>query len=94
MTYAFNIIANFLRAQTLYVVTGGRAVLSPVRSCNLSENPPRQRTLQRCFGDAGSRFVHLNNALVEHGIGDLDEPGDVCADYEIAGLPVLFRSVP
>ena len=40
------------------------------------------------------RFIQLNNTLIEHGIGDLDEPGYVCADHEIAGLRVLFRSVP
>ena len=39
-------------------------------------------------------FKHLNNTLVEHGIGDFHESGYVCADHEIAGLTVLFRSIP
>ena len=41
-----------------------------------------------------SLLLMLNNALVEHGIGHLYEASDVCADNEIAGLPVLFRGVP
>ena len=36
----------------------------------------------------------LHNALVEHGIGDFYEAGDVRAYYEIAGLSVLFGGVP
>jgi hypothetical protein len=36
----------------------------------------------------------LHNALVEHGIGDFYEASDVCADHEIAGLPVIFCGVP
>ena len=54
MIYAFGVIANFLRAQPSDAVTGVCAVLSAVRPRNLSENPLRQRTLQRCFGEAGS----------------------------------------
>ena len=34
------------------------------------------------------------HTLVEHGIGDFHESGYVCADHEIAGLTVLFRSFP
>ena len=34
------------------------------------------------------------NALVEHGIGDFYEASDVRANYEIAGVSVLFGSVP
>ena len=37
---------------------------------------------------------HIHNALVEHGIGDFYESSDVRANYEIAGVSVLFRSVP
>ena len=43
---------------------------------------------------ASIEFPPLNNALVEHGIGNLYEASDVGADYEIAGLSVLFRGVP
>ena len=43
---------------------------------------------------ASIEFPPLNNALIEHGISDFYESGDVSADHEIAGLPVLFRSVP
>src|ERR1044071_1917448 len=38
--------------------------------------------------------VPLNNALVEHGVGHLDESGDVRAHHEIAGLTILFGSFP
>src|ERR1700757_3488037 len=41
-----------------------------------------------------ARFRQLNNALVEHGVGDLYKTGYIGADHEISGLPVLFRSVP
>ena len=34
------------------------------------------------------------HALIEHGIGDFYESGDVRANYEIAGLSVIFRSLP
>ena len=50
MTYAFGVIANFIRAQPSDAVT----VLSAVRPRNLSENPLRQWTLQQCFDEAGS----------------------------------------
>ena len=36
----------------------------------------------------------LNDALVEHGVGNLDKSGNVCADHEIAGFSVLFRGLP
>ena len=39
-------------------------------------------------------FRQLNNALFEHRIGHFYEAGYVGADHEIAGLSVLFRSVP
>ena len=54
MTYAFGVIANFIRAQPSDAVTGACAALSAVRPRNLSENPLRQRTLQRCFDEAGT----------------------------------------
>src|SRR4029077_3921485 len=34
------------------------------------------------------------HALVEHGISDFYESGDVRANYEIAGLSVIFRGLP
>jgi hypothetical protein len=36
----------------------------------------------------------LHDTLIEHRIRNFDESSDVRADDEIAGLPVLFRSVP
>ena len=90
MTYGFSVSANFLPTQLSYAASG----VCAVHPCNLSENPLRQRTLQPLAWRSPKWLANLHNALVEHGIGDLDEPGDVCADHEIAGLPVLFRSVP
>ena len=56
-----------------------------------------QPNLDLQFAAAGyetGECVVLNNTLIEHGISDFYEASDVGADYEIAGLPVLFRSVP
>ena len=90
MTYGFNVSANFLPAQLFYSASGVCAVLPR----NVSENPLRQRTLPRSFGEPGSWLANLHNALVEHGIGYFYEASDVRANYEIAGVSVLFRSVP
>ena len=70
------------------------AVLSAIRLLNPSENPLRQRTLQSWSGEGGSWLAILNNALIEHGVGDLHETSDVCADHEIAGFAVLLRCIP
>ena len=49
----------------------------------------------RLFRSAPILFLFvLNNALVKHGVGHFYEAGYIGADHEIAGLSVLFRSVP
>src|SRR4030042_421360 len=34
--------------------------------------------------------LEVHKSLVEHGVGDLHETGDIGAHYEIARLPILF----
>jgi hypothetical protein len=36
----------------------------------------------------------LDNALIEHCIGDFDEAGDISTYYKITGLAVLLSSFP
>src|SRR4051812_11785124 len=59
-----------------------------------ADEVPMDLKCRRAEPPGSARSVLLDDALVEHRVGDLDETGDVRAEHVIAFAPVLLGGHP